>query len=212
MARTLSSGRRAFLPVTLVLSAGFAVGSTLITRFAHPNLVLRSLSTNVVNLTSTPVRAFVASAFVGSGPWLTSALLVALAVGLLERRVGSLRALGVFASGHVIATVLTEGGVWVGMRLGWLPTIERDQIDVGISYGMWAAIAGATVLLPTRQRYLLIPVAIAGVGWPLLNNPGMTTTGHLLALLIGLAWWPALRRHTRRRAPFEVLAQPLPSA
>lgn len=208
MARTLSSGRRAFLPVTLVLSAGFAVGTTLVTRLAHPNPVLRSLSTNVVNLTSAPVRAFIASAFVGTGPWLTSALLVALAVGLLERRVGSLRALGVFASGHVIATVLTEGGVWAGTRLGWLPTIERDQIDVGISYGMWAAIAAATVLLPTRHRYLLIPVAGVGVGWPLLAHPGMTTTGHLLAVLIGLAWWPALRHRTRGPARFEVALQP----
>ena len=67
------------------------------------------------------------------------------------------------------------------------------------------------MLLPTRLRYLLIPVALVGVGWPLPSNPGMTTTGHLLALLIGLAWWPALQRHGRQRARFEVLAQPLSS-
>jgi hypothetical protein len=198
--RAHRSGGLLRLPVTAVLSVGFAVGSLVIMQLADPDSALRSLSTNVVNLTHVPVRSLVASAFVDSGPWYVNAALVAVALGLLEWRFGSLRALAIFASGHVIATLLTEGGVWLGLHEHWLPVADRDQIDVGISYGMWAAIAAALVLLPRRWRYLVIPVVGFGALLPFALAPGMTSTGHLCAALIGVAWWPYLLRQRLRRA------------
>jgi hypothetical protein len=190
--------RRGFLPVTSVLTVAFVLGSTLVMRLAHPEPILRALSTNIVNLTHIPVRSIIASAFIGDGPWFVTAALVAAAVGLLERRFGSLRALAVFASGHVLATLLTEGGVWVGVHAGWLPVADRDQIDVGISYGLWAAVGAGLVLLPRRWRYLAIPVGLFGVLVPFVLDPDMTSTGHICALLIGLVWWPALLKYDRR--------------
>jgi hypothetical protein len=197
---------RTLLPVTMVLTVGFAVISELIGGLADPDAIMRQLSTNIVNLTHMPVRSLVASAFVGSGPWWVNAALVAVALGLLERRYGSLRALAVFASGHVIATLLTEGGVWVGVHEGWLPLADRDQIDVGISYGMWAAIGAALVLLPRRWRLLVIPIGLVGVVVPFALAPGMTSTGHVLSLAIGVAWWPYLLRRTRTTAASTAVA------
>ena len=164
-----------------------------------PDAILRNMSTNLKNLARSPVRSFVASAFVLQGSaWLVDAAGLAVCLGALERRRGSLTAVGVFASGHVIATVLTEGGVYAGIRLGIVPRFERFQIDVGVSYGLWVSVAAAIALLPRRLR---LPAATAGALWlfgALALNPGMTSIGHVLSLLIGLAWWPYLLRRAAR--------------
>ncbi|MBV9592934.1 MAG: hypothetical protein JO147_03950 [Actinobacteria bacterium] len=184
-----------FAPVTAVLSFGALAAAVVISQLPDTTPLLQALSTNVQNLLHTPVRVVIGSAFVSDSGLLTQLVAIvatAAAMFALERRIGSLRALGVFASAHVGATVLTEGAVWLGLRLEWLPGADRSQIDVGISYGMWVAVAAAAALLPRAWRWLLLPVALLGVGVPAVIEPSMTATGHLLSVLIGLAWWPYL--------------------
>jgi hypothetical protein len=187
-------------PATAVFALILLVTTILLRTSVHPSAILRDVSTNVANLSRVPVRAVIGSALVlDGGPWLAYAFALALTLGSLERRVGTLWALGVFASGHVIATVLTEGWIWIAIKLGALPLAERTQIDVGVSYGLLAAAGAATALLPRRLRW--VPVSVAGlvVAVPLVWLHDMTSFGHLLALLIGLAWWPLILRRDAER-------------
>ena len=159
--------------------------------------VMRWASTNIQNLTHAPIRAFVASAVVlPDGAWLPYAIALPLSLGVLERRVGTLRAVGVFGAGHVIATILTEGAVWYwyGVEQGGLPEAVRDQLDVGVSYGLWASVAAALFYAP---RWLKLPGAIGLSGYMLFElwtQPGMTSSGHVLATAIGFGAWTYLSR------------------
>jgi hypothetical protein len=182
-------------PVTAGLLALLALTTVWLANASDPDAILESASTNVHNLTHMPLRSFVASAvIVSSGGWLLAALELSLTAGLLERRRGSLTMLKVFASGHVIATVLTEGAVALGVDFGLLPRHDTHLIDVGISYGAYACAAAALVLLPKWWRVVGASVIGLSVVVPLALTPGMTPVGHLLSVLIGLAWWPQLTR------------------
>ena len=187
-----------FVPVTIVMTTVPVIVTLLVEHLRRPTAALRALSTNVDNLLHVPIRVFVGSAFVTDpGPGLAAVLVLGGALWVLERRIGSLRTVGVFASGHILATILTEGGVWVGLHFGSLPADDRTQIDVGISYGMWASIAAATALIPRRYRPLLVPVAGFGTLIPLAGDVSMTSIGHVVSVLIGLAWWPYLLHRER---------------
>jgi hypothetical protein len=195
--RAAVSARQAITrsPATVVLALTLLATTILLRHGVLPGDFLQDVSTNVTNLTQVPLRVFIASALVlDGGHWIIYAVALALTLGWLERRIGSLRAVGIFASGHVLATILTEGAVWVGINAGTLPDADRDQIDVGVSYGLWTAIAAAAVLLPRRWRLVLIPVALVGVVLPAVTVHDMTSIGHLLSLSIGLAWWPYIQR------------------
>lgn len=190
-----------FVPVTIVMTVVPVIVTLLVEHLHRPTVVLRALSTNVDNLLHVPIRVFVGSAFVTDpGPGLAAVLALGAALWVLERRIGSLRTVAVFASGHVLATLLTEGGVWVGLHFGSLPADDRTQIDVGISYGLWASIAAATALVPRRYRPLLVPLAGFGTLLPLVSDVSMTSIGHVVSVLVGLAWWPYLLRHNRQDA------------
>lgn len=157
-------------------------------------------STNVHNLSVAPVRSFVLSAlFLTDGRGLLDSAMLLTVLVPLECRIGTLRSLSVFASAHVLATLLTEGWVWWGLRSGAIPGSAAYQQDVGISYGMYGVAGAVLYLAPVRFR----PWGIAALGAyliaPLALSPDMTGTGHLFSLAIGLLWWPVLGRFTRGR-------------
>ncbi len=188
-------------PVTVVFIGLLGVTTYWLAHANDPDAILESASTNVHNLTHMPLRSFVLSALVVSGGgWLFAALELALSAGLLERARGSLTMLKVFASGHVIATLLTEGGVAVGIAFGVLPRHDLRMIDVGISYGMYACLSAALVLLPKWWRVAGLTAVGLSVVIPLAVAPGMTPIGHVLSVLVGLAWWSQLR-HAQVRTP-----------
>jgi hypothetical protein len=158
--------------------------------------VLRWASTNLDNLTTRPIRSMVFSAVVLPGErWLPYAGAIAAIVAPIERRVGAVRVLAVFASGHVIATLLSEGGVALGIEAGLVPAGASTQMDVGVSYGLWAVGGAALVLLPRRWRLALATAAAGAVAGLLLAEPDhMTAAGHAVSLAIGIGSWPYLRR------------------
>jgi hypothetical protein len=186
--------------VTVSLLVILLITTVWLNHVSDPDDILRHASTNIVNLRHVPLRSLIASALVVSGGgWLVAAVELALSFGRIERSRGAFTAIAVFASGHVIATVLTEGAVWYGIRAGTLPHAESIQIDVGISYGMWACMSAAIVLLPRRLRIPGLVLAGAAVLVPLALDVDMTSCGHVISVLIGLAWWPLLARPRTER-------------
>jgi hypothetical protein len=158
--------------------------------------VLRWASTNLDNLTTRPLRSMVFSAVLPEDErWLPYAGTIAAVVAPLERRVGAGRVLAIFGSGHVIATLVTEGGVALGIRAGILPTAASDRMDVGVSYGLWAVGGATLVVLPRRWRMACLAASGAAIAVLVPMDPDhMTAAGHALSLAVGIASWPYLRR------------------
>ncbi|GHF76483.1 hypothetical protein GCM10017566_58200 [Amycolatopsis bartoniae] len=164
--------------------------------------LLAGASTDAHNLWHRPVASLVSSAlWIENSGWLVYVLIFALAVAPLERRVGPGWTFGVFASGHVLATLATELPVMVALRHGWLPAEDAHWLDIGVSYGFFAT-AGAMV--PVLEKRLRLPAVVLlelviGVIY-LFDQPGsllsvVTVAGHAIAAHIGmLAWLPWLRR------------------
>jgi hypothetical protein len=146
-------------------------------------------STNLHNLARHPVAAMLASAFVVPSGLVPELFLVAVGFTVLERSIGTLRTAIVALSGHVVATLLTE----YGARL--LVESADDRSDVGVSYAMFAVLAAAALRLTGRVRILAVLAVGAAVLIPFAIDPGMSTTGHVLAAAIGpLTMTPLLRR------------------
>jgi hypothetical protein len=123
------------------------------------------------------------------------AIAFVLVLTALERRIGSLRTAGVFLFGHVLATLATEVPVGLAVLAGHLPGSSLHRLDYGVSFGVAAGIGALAGLLPL---WLRLPLLTA-FGWMLLQDllaftDPMTNWGHLIALAIGIATWPVVRR------------------
>ena len=185
--------------------------------------LLLDQSTNLHQLGRDPIRVLISSAFwvSGTGSLVLWAVLLALVLAPVERRVGSWRMTLVFAIGHLGATLLTAAGLSVALRLD---AVERSVVnaqDVGASYGFLAVAGVLTYLLEERLRRPYALGLLAGMAGGAALFHTFTDFGHLLALLLGLACYPLVRGRARlplisvplrrRRAePDRSRAQPLP--
>ncbi|MGW6918552.1 rhomboid-like protein [Kitasatospora sp. NPDC054939] len=178
------------------------------TTFGHtadPELVLRlqeASSSDWHNLLDHPLRALLCSGLWVAGPiWMPYLWAFAFTVAPLERRIGAARALAVFACGHVLATLLSQGIVAASVRAGRMEPAALDQLDIGVSYGVLASLGALAGLLPGRLRLPVLTGAGLLLGHQLLTDSDVTTgVGHPAALLIGIALWPWLRRRPGPRA------------
>lgn len=174
------------------------LGTTLLLRHVSSRVADRLLagsSTDVAHLTHEPIRVLVASALWLPGRWwLPYALLFLLVLAPLERRFGVRRTALVFASGHVLATLLTELPIGAAIALHLLAPAEAHRLDVGVSYGTYTAVAAFAGSLPRRRALVVLVVALVSIVVPEAADPDMTMYGHLLSLGIGLCWWPLLYR------------------
>jgi hypothetical protein len=165
--------------------------------------LLSGSSTDVLHLERDPVLVLVASAF-----WLPDAsslallLLIFLVLAAGERRFGALRVAVVFVAGHVLATVLTEGSIWVAVQAGWLTTAHEHRLDVGPSYGTSAVLGLLVASLPAGIRVFGYAGLAVVLGLPLIVDSELTTVGHIVAVVIGVAaWWiPSVRQMPDARA------------
>ncbi|WP_349362061.1 rhomboid-like protein [Streptomyces sp. H27-C3] len=178
------------------------IATSLFAEYADPATVsdaLRGSSTDVAHLTESPLLVLVASAL-----WVAGGLASPYAVGFvfvltaLERRVGGLRSAGVFLLGHVVATLATEVPVGLSVLVGHLPDSSLHRFDYGISFGLMASVGALAGLLTPWVRWAVL----AGVGAMLLQDllaftDPLTNWGHPLALLLGVAFWPLVRRRAR---------------
>lgn len=177
--------------------------TSLISDYADPALVhalLQGSSTDVAHLVRTPELVLV-----GSALWLAGGVASPFAIGFvlvltaLERRIGGLRTAGVFLLGHVLATLATEVPVGLAVLAGQLPGSSLHRLDYGVSFGVAAGTGALAGLLPP---WLRVPL-LAGFGGMLLQDllaftDPMTNWGHLIALAIGVATWPVVRRWQAR--------------
>jgi len=189
----------AFVYVSL-LAAGSIVLSVLDT--GDHDAVLRFSSTDVDHLSKHPVFVLATSALWVDG--VVDAVLAVLVLGIvatvLERRIGTRWVVAIFASGHVGATLLTEGSVAAGVHYGVLPATATSRLDVGVSYGLAAMLGAAAGLLPRPVRTIGVAGGWAYLGWPIATGLDMTSWGHIIALGIGVSWWPWLKRHEMRQS------------
>ena len=159
-------------------------------------LLLTWSSTDVYHLHSAPLRVLVSSALWLPGmDWLLYSVLFCLVLAPVERRVGSRWAAAMFASGHLIATLVTELPVAWAIRHGYLPHRAGHRLDVGVSYGFYAMLGVLVGLVP---RWAVAPAALGGVTIvvvPLFTSADLlSAVGHVVALAVGFCWWPWLTR------------------
>ncbi|MEU6539541.1 rhomboid-like protein [Streptomyces sp. NPDC047000] len=203
-------------PFTFGYAVVLAVTS-LIARYADPALVdalQQSSSTDVAHLLSDPGTVLLASALWVAGgfasPFVCGFLLVLTA---LERRTGAWCAAAVFLLGHILATLLTEGTVGIAVLVGHLPESSLHRLDYGISFGVAASVGALAGLLTSWLRWPLLALFGGMLGEDLLQfSDPMTNWGHLIALAIGVATWPLLRRWRQTRTRPPVPAAPAVSA
>jgi hypothetical protein len=159
--------------------------------------VLRVSSTDVDHLSKHPIFVLVSSALWVDGvvDCVLAILVLGIVATLLERRVGTRWVLAIFASGHIGATLVTEGSVAVGVHYGILPGAATSRLDVGVSYGLAAMLGAGAGLLPRPVRTIGVIGGWLYLGWPIASGLDMTSWGHIIALGIGVSWWPWLRRH-----------------
>ncbi|WAU84957.1 hypothetical protein O1Q96_37860 [Streptomyces sp. Qhu-G9] len=202
-------------PTGTPFTFGYAVVlalTSLFTEYADAGVVDRVLqgsSTDVAHLAQSPVHVLVASALWVAGG-ITSVYVIAflLVLTALERRIGGWRTAGVFLLGHAVATLATEVPVGLAVLVGHLPESSLHRYDYGISFGVAASVGALAGLLPPLPRWTLLAVA----GWMVVGDliaftDPLTNWGHLMALALGVAAWPLVRRSRGPAAP----APPAPS-
>ena len=158
------------------------------------DVLLRSVSTNVVQMSRSAPRVLVLSAFVAStGNVLVFILQFSLVHVPAERWLGTRRWLAVIVAGHVGASTITTVGIWLLLRTGHQDRALVYPIDVGVSYTLAAAAAALTYRwqLPVRVVWLIGLAAWFRVD-RLLTSPTFTDIGHACAFAIGLAVTPLL--------------------
>ncbi|MEV6540069.1 rhomboid-like protein [Streptomyces sp. NPDC051665] len=178
------------------------VVTSLVAQYADPtfvNQLHQASSTDVTHLLRDPFLVLVASAlWIVGGMVSPYAFLFLLVLTALERRIGGVRAAGVFLFGHIVATLATEGTVGFAVLVGHLPNSSLHRLDYGISFGVATSIGALAGLL---RPWLGLPL-ITLFGWSLVTDliaftDPMTNWGHLISLTIGVATWPLIRRWAR---------------
>jgi hypothetical protein len=167
-------------------------------------LLLALSSTNTHNLRHRPLQSLVSSAlWIDYSSWIVYVLIFALAIAPLERRIGPGRTFGVFASGHLLATLATEVPVMWAIGTGRLPENDAHWLDIGVSYGVFATAGAIAVLLtPWLRAGAVLASDLLIVVIYLTDDPDsllsvITLAGHLIALHIGLLGWLAWLRRRR---------------
>ncbi|MCW2965055.1 MAG: hypothetical protein JWO17_2307 [Actinomycetia bacterium] len=155
---------------------------------AQRQQLLLTSSTNLERLEHDPLRVLVLSILWESpASFPTLVLPTVLILALVERRIGSRRALAVVAAGHVGGTLLTAVGIALGIHAGTLAPNVADAVDVGVSYATYALVGYAGFLLAGRARFLfLTPVALILVSAVAIDRD-FTSVGHLFSAVIGIA-------------------------
>lgn len=177
-------------PVTTSYVAAVAgvAGVTALLGSEAAEAVARAVSTDLQHLRTAPELVLPASAFVLEHPGQVVVLpMLAVSMGLMERRYGSVRTACTFAAGHVGATLVVAGGLATGIAAGWIDPAHAQVVDVGVSYGAWALWGALAPLVPARLRAVYIGASTGLLVGLLIMLHNFTDVGHLLAWGIGLA-------------------------
>ena len=163
-------------------------------RSLHPVLageLLRQVSTNLTQMGRSSVRVLLLSGFLlDGGRWITQLGLFSVVYVPLERWIGSWRWLSVVAAGHVGATLVTTVGIWADVRANRGAIQLTRSIDVGVSYGLFAATAFASFGVRQRWSRLVLRLGIVTLlVTRLATHRTFSDVGHLAAAAIGAAMY-----------------------
>jgi hypothetical protein len=168
---------------------------------------LRQRSTNIHELSRTPVRVLVASAmWIATGHWVPYALLYTVVHAPAERWLGTARWLAVCALAHVLASVTSEAVLLKAIRDGMAPYSAVNTLDIGVSYALAGVVAVLAYRIATPWRYGYLLAVLVCFGLPLTAGPTFTDVGHFVAVLIGLGCRPLVRGRGEAWNPKETLA------
>jgi hypothetical protein len=149
--------------------------------------LVETVSTNLDNMRASPLAVLAASAFVVSP--LTQLVLVPVVIwvfGLVQRWLGRTALLAVWVFGHVGATLFVMAMEINALyrHIAHFSIVVRP--DVGVSYGMAAAIGLLCARVPGRRRLPYALGCLAVTGAMLAIWPDFTSLGHLTSVVIGL--------------------------
>jgi hypothetical protein len=187
-------------PATYVYLFTLAVTTWVLETASAPlaHQLLLEQSTNLDRLEHDPVRVLVASAFWLGRPsyLLVWAALFTLVLAPVERCLGTARWLIAFAAGHLGATALTAGALWLAIRWQFVEARLGQVQDVGASYGFFAVAALGTISLRGRERLVATAALWGAVAAGAVLIEGVAAAGHAFAVLLGYACWLAYGRPT----------------
>ncbi|MFF8789608.1 rhomboid-like protein [Streptomyces sp. NPDC015125] len=229
VSRVLTTALPRGLPTAVPWAAPLYVGAVQLAAYATARLpghrrteLLRAHSTNVANLRAGKWQTLVTSAAFVEEPLPVAygaALLAAL--GTAETRWGTWRTAGVFAAGHVGASLLVYAALRCRSPGGTPPTgagacavhapeaAEEEPpdataraIDVGASYGFNATVGALAATVPHRGARAAATAGLLALGtWPVLRRRRtFTDAGHLAALALGVAMGTGMRAGQGSRA------------
>ncbi|WP_411140618.1 rhomboid-like protein [Streptomyces sp. x-80] len=185
-----SAGRRRLPWVAPLYVVAIGVGAYAAARLpgARRADLLRAHSTNVENLRARQWRTLVTSAAFLEEPLplpYSAALLAAL--GTAEARWCPRRAAGVFAAGHIGASLLVYAGLRGRVRAD-PPDVTARAIDVGVSYGLNATLGALAMTVPHRGARTASTAGLLALGIRPVLRPErtFTDTGHLIAIALGV--------------------------
>ncbi|MFJ6797453.1 rhomboid-like protein [Streptomyces sp. NPDC091268] len=171
------------------------------------SLLLHRNSSNIHQLAKHPIRALLSSAF-----WIENPASLALYVVLfelfhahVERWLGTLRWLMIVATAHITATLISQNLVLLAIRDHRAPRSMVHVVDIGVSYGLAAAVGVLTYRLPSPWRWFYLAGAVAFFGIPLVTGGTFTDLGHAISLAVGLLAWPLTRQphpYPHRPSPY----------
>lgn len=168
---------------------------------------LRQRSTNIHQLSSDPLRAFIASAmWIDGGHWLPYAGLYTIFHAQAERWLGTARWLAVCAAAHVLASLISEGALLQAIRDGLAPHSAVNTLDFGVSYALAGVVGVLTYRIAAPWSYAYLAVVLLVYGVPLTSSPTFTDFGHFISVLVGLACYPLTLGRAEPWNPKETLA------
>ncbi len=155
---------------------------------------LAESSTDLVHLSREPLSVLATSlVWLDGAYWLPYALFFGVLLVPTERWLGARRWLMVGVAGHVLATYISQGALWLAIYAGSAGSSEMSMRDVGVSYFMFAIMGVLAYRFTGRWRTVYIAVIVTCCATPLVLDVGVTNLGHLSAVLIGLACYPLTR-------------------
>ncbi|MFI8101595.1 rhomboid-like protein [Streptomyces sp. NPDC086023] len=159
------------------------------------HFLLHRHSSNIHELVKHPVEALVGSAFWIENPasLLLYAVLFEIFHANVERWLGTLRWLVIVTTAHVVATLVSQDVVLMAIQDDRAPRSMAHVVDIGVSYGLAAAVGVLTYRLPGPWRWFYLVGAVAFFAVPLLTGGTFTDLGHAISLAIGLLSWPLTR-------------------
>jgi hypothetical protein len=144
-------------------------------------------STNLHELSHSPIRVLISSAMWIDGDWLPYLFLYSIFHAPAERWLGTLRWLCVVLFSHVGATYLSQSVVYYNIRHGFAPPSAARIPDIGVSYALAGVEGVLTYLIAAPWRFLYLAGVLAYYATPLIYDRTFTGVGHLSALLLGLS-------------------------